>query len=152
MKTLDRKRDSRELVERLRALDAGAESHWGRMTVTRMLRHLADGYRMGLREHPAEPIPTVLPKILRRWIGLWTPFRWPRGLPAPPSLKPGDPDESLADFESERDALMAVMTRFSRAPSDHDWPAHPSLGGMSRREWMRWGWRHADHHLRQFGV
>ena len=27
---------------------------------------------------------------------------------------------------------------------------HPAFGAMSAREWLRWGWLHADHHLRQF--
>jgi hypothetical protein len=27
---------------------------------------------------------------------------------------------------------------------------HAIFGAMSRREWLRWGWLHADHHLRQF--
>jgi hypothetical protein len=25
------------------------------------------------------------------------------------------------------------------------------FGPMSERDWMRWGYLHADHHLRQFG-
>jgi hypothetical protein len=38
--------------------------------------------------------------------------------------------------------------------ADHqgDWPPHPILGRLSRGQWMRWGYRHMDHHLRQFGV
>lgn len=152
MKTLDRERDLRELAGRVRTLEADAPPRWGRMTVVEMLRHLADGYRVGLGERSAEPIPTVLPKVLRRWIGLWTPFPWPKGLPAPPSMEPGGMDDPLAGFEAQRDALLRAMERFPGGPIDGAWPDHPSLGSMSRRAWMRWGWRHADHHLCQFGV
>jgi hypothetical protein len=26
------------------------------------------------------------------------------------------------------------------------------FGSMQRTDWLRWGWLHADHHLRQFGA
>jgi hypothetical protein len=29
---------------------------------------------------------------------------------------------------------------------------HPIFGALSARDWLRWGYLHADHHLRQFGV
>jgi hypothetical protein len=32
-----------------------------------------------------------------------------------------------------------------------DRPAHPIFGPMSEAAWLRWGYLHADHHLRQFG-
>jgi hypothetical protein len=31
------------------------------------------------------------------------------------------------------------------------WPPHPLFGPMSRAAWLRWGYLHLDHHLRQFG-
>jgi hypothetical protein len=32
------------------------------------------------------------------------------------------------------------------------WPAHPIFGRLSDSEWLRWGYLHTDHHLRQFGA
>jgi hypothetical protein len=29
---------------------------------------------------------------------------------------------------------------------------HPMFGSMQRADWLRWGWLHADHHLRQFSA
>jgi len=29
--------------------------------------------------------------------------------------------------------------------------ARPIFGPLTRAEWLRWGYLHADHHLRQFG-
>jgi hypothetical protein len=29
---------------------------------------------------------------------------------------------------------------------------HPAFGKMDQRDWLAWGYRHVDHHLRQFGV
>jgi uncharacterized protein HemX len=31
-------------------------------------------------------------------------------------------------------------------------PAHGVFGAMSVADWQRWAWKHADHHLRQFGL
>jgi hypothetical protein len=28
---------------------------------------------------------------------------------------------------------------------------HSIFGSMTNQDWMRWGYLHADHHLRQFG-
>jgi hypothetical protein len=33
-----------------------------------------------------------------------------------------------------------------------DGRVHPIFGRMSEAAWLRWGWLHADHHLRQFGA
>jgi hypothetical protein len=44
------------------------------------------------------------------------------------------------------------MERFSSADVSVDWPAHPIFGAMTRRAWMRWGYLHVDHHLRQFSA
>jgi hypothetical protein len=29
---------------------------------------------------------------------------------------------------------------------------HPIFGPLSYPQWMRWGYLHCDHHLRQFGA
>jgi hypothetical protein len=38
------------------------------------------------------------------------------------------------------------------AQKDFQWDRHPLFDAMSERDWMRWGYLHVDHHLRQFGV
>jgi Protein of unknown function (DUF1569) len=43
-----------------------------------------------------------------------------------------------------------LMERFAQ-PSAAERPAHPIFGRMTEEEWMRWGYLHVDHHLRQFG-
>jgi Protein of unknown function (DUF1569) len=32
------------------------------------------------------------------------------------------------------------------------WPEHPVFGEMTPRAWCVLGYRHMDHHLRQFGI
>ncbi len=40
-----------------------------------------------------------------------------------------------------------VLTRLARLT-----PEHPAFGTMTARRWGAIGYRHTDHHLRQFGV
>ena len=42
------------------------------------------------------------------------------------------------------------MERFAVQRSS-PFPRHPLFGRMTNGEWGRWGYRHVDHHLRQFG-
>jgi hypothetical protein len=55
------------------------------------------------------------------------------------------------DFEYDRAVLLEALDRFCRTEGTHA-AANPILGPMTRDEWMRWGYLHADHHLRQFLV
>ena len=43
----------------------------------------------------------------------------------------------------EKMERLATWNRFA--------PSHPMFGPMTAADWMRWGYLHADHHLRQFG-
>lgn len=52
-------------------------------------------------------------------------------------------------FEAARRDALAQLDRLHHAqPEDL---RHPLFGSLNRREWMRRGWLHNDHHLRQFG-
>jgi hypothetical protein len=54
-------------------------------------------------------------------------------------------------FARDLDELRRLIHRFNGADtqlSGH----HPLFGALSAAEWGRFSYRHADHHLRQFGV
>jgi len=63
-------------------------------------------------------------------------------------LKPGD----AASFEEERSALLEMLERIGAGPQEGTGPAHPLFGPMTWREWGVVTYKHADHHLRQFGA
>jgi hypothetical protein len=54
------------------------------------------------------------------------------------------------EFRDDLRELVDLMERF--AVCEGGWPRHPVFGVMSRNDWGRWGYRHTDHHLRQFGA
>jgi hypothetical protein len=58
------------------------------------------------------------------------------------------PTDFAADVAELEALMMVVATRGSAAV----WPTHPFFGRMSEADWLRWGYLHLDHHLRQFGV
>ena len=56
--------------------------------------------------------------------------------------------ESLVRHLGEQDGAVPAVSCMPNA----GWPAHPFFGAMSSSAWLRWGYLHMDHHLRQFGV
>ena len=54
------------------------------------------------------------------------------------------------EFETERNKLVGMITRFSEASITRD--PHPFFGKLTLDEWSKGTWKHLDHHLKQFGV
>ena len=107
---------------------------------------------MGLR--PIAPADTWTSRHVLRLAALRLPLPWPKGVPTRPEvdqLKGGTPP---AEFVKDVATLRALVTRFAAAPGNRDFSfaAHPAFGRLSEWEWMRWGYLHPDHHLRQFGL
>jgi hypothetical protein len=153
MKTLTNDEDRNEVITRLRRINATSERRWGQMTAAQMLCHLADSYRVGLGEKKASSInPGLLQRTLVKRIALYTPIRWPKGVPTMPEVKQGAGGTNPGDFEADRAGLIALVERFPASRQACESTPHPLFGKMSYDDWMRWGYRHADHHLRQFGV
>jgi hypothetical protein len=47
--------------------------------------------------------------------------------------------------------LEALCVEFTTDINSFDGHSHPIFGPMSKADWLRWGYLHMDHHLRQFG-
>lgn len=48
--------------------------------------------------------------------------------------------------------LRELLERFSRRPWKPELAEHAIFGKLSEAEWLRWGYLHMDHYLRQFGI
>ena len=121
------------------------------MSVHQMLCHLTDAFALPLSGHPAAPVTiSRIPTPVLKWFALSFPMKWPPGVPTLPELDQrrggGTPP---GDFATDRIALLANLDQFAHA--DGPLPPHPIFGTLTRAEWMRWGYLHTDHHLRQFG-
>lgn len=121
------------------------------MTAHEMLCHVADSFRGVLGERTISKVPaTALKRHLIRLLALHVPLPWPQGIPTRPEVDPKRAGTRPAVFEADRQAAIALLKRF--AGPDARPLEHPAFGAMSRRDWLIWGYRHLDHHLRQFGV
>jgi hypothetical protein len=134
---------------RIQQLDANAGPKWGRMTARQMVCHLNDSFRVGMGEKYASPATSVLERTLVKWIALRTPLRWPPGVPTRPEIEQGRGGTPPGEWDADRAELLTLMDAFAERRT---FGAHPTFGKMSERDWLTWGYRHVDHHLRQFGV
>lgn len=150
-KTLSNPEDRAEVVARASLVTSSSQRRWGRMSAHQMICHLSDSFRatMGLKRN--SPAPGAPNKIMK-WFALQLPLRWPHGVQTRPEMDQFVGGTPPAHFESDRAELFRLLDRFTRQPRDFEWQPHPMFGHMRDDEWMRWGYLHTDHHLRQFGV
>lgn len=152
MKTVADPRVLRTLTERLAALQPDRQRRWGTLTPHEMLCHLGDAGEMALRIRPrTHPLPRRRRPIMK-WFGLWTPIRWPHGWKTNPSQDPRRDGTRPAEFLADRERALASIRGIATAREEALEPVHGVFGTMSLRDWQRWAWKHADHHLRQFGL
>jgi hypothetical protein len=134
---------------RILRLTPDARAKWGRMTAPQMICHLCDSFRVVMGEKYASPATSVLQRTLIKWVALRTPLKWPPGVPTPPELEQGRGGTPPTDWENDRAELIRLMDSFA----DHRaFSVHPMFGKLTHRDWLIWGYRHVDHHLRQFGA
>jgi hypothetical protein len=149
MKTLAHASDVWEIRERLLAVRDTDAALWGEMNVGQMVCHVGAAYRLVLTEGEVERVRTPMPPAMSKALALRTWGQWPKNLPTPPQFKIGGDAMETSDFASDHGALMEAFDRFCADPNlTKD---HPFFATMDHSDWMRWGFLHADHHLRQFG-
>ena len=140
--------DRATIVKRMRSLSTSSTRRWGSMDVTGMLKHLHLSTLMALGEMD---VPSANKRAfhmfpLKHLLLYVVPF--PKGAPTAPKLKPVD----AASMEEERAALLELIERLGTGPTEGAGPAHPLFGPLTWREWGVVTYKHADHHLKQFGV
>ena len=149
MHTISDPADFAALRERLLALHREDLRHWGVMDAGQMVCHIRGAFRTAMGEIPCEPIPMPMPRAALKALALWAPLPWKRNFETVPALKLGTPEMAVTSFETDRAEAVADMERFCRPEQVR--VDHAFFGPMSYADWMRWGYLHTDHHLRQFG-
>ena len=134
--------------QRLASITPNAARQWGRMTPHQMVCHLTDGYRMAAGERSPKAVDNFFSRSLVRWVALHSSMTWPKGVKTVAEAdqeragtKPAEWDRDLEELLGRHDAFQAKHGN-----------RHPMFGPLSEVEWNTWGFRHADHHLRQFGL
>ncbi len=154
MKSLASADDAAELIRRLGLVRPDSTRRWGRMTVHQMVCHLGDSFRMVTGEKAVVETSTVLQRTVVKWVALYAPMRWPGGrITTVPELDQcGAGGTAPEDFAADVARVRAYVERMAREAGTATWPRHPYFGAMSIADWLRWGYLHVDHHLRQFGA
>jgi hypothetical protein len=145
-RSLSDARARQELIDRLERLSPEAKPLWGKMSAPQMLAHLADWMLMAKGELKTAPKNRALSfPPLKQLAIFWLPF--PKGVPTAPELLSRKPLAWTVERAAVRQHVLSFETLDPAA-----WPEHPVFGVMTPRAWCVLGYRHTDHHLRQFGV
>jgi Protein of unknown function (DUF1569) len=148
MRSILNEDDRAEIGSRLQSLTLSSTGRWGSMGVAGMLQHLRLSTCLALGELP---VPSANKRAfqmfpLKHLILYVLPF--PKGAPTAPELKPS----AAVSLEEERAVLLELLERIGTGPREGEGPTHPLFGPLTRREWGVATYKHADHHLRQFGA
>jgi hypothetical protein len=150
MKTLSSAGDLAALRNRIALVDPADARLWGSMSAHQMICHLRDAFECPLGERPVAAFKALpIPAFLFKWLALRVPRKWPPGVPTPPEVDQRIGGTAPGEFAADRAELLDKLDQF--AQSSGPWVPHPMFGSLTRSEWMRWGYLHTDHHLRQFG-
>lgn len=149
MKNLFEAPSATEIKRRTETLRPNSEGQWGAMNVAQMLAHCSAWMEMaaGLALPPRSFIGRIFGKMAKKSILGKEPIR--RNMPTDKSLI----IEGEKNFAAEQQRLLGWVDRFSKGgPEQCTTHPHSFFGSMTPIEWAIMGYKHLDHHLRQFGA
>jgi hypothetical protein len=143
--------DRDRIIERLHQVSPDSSSQWGQMTAPQMISHLIDAFRVALGERKVKGFPTSFRRTALRWMALYSPSR--RQNLRSIKVETVDQAEDFVDgFARNVRELEELVGRFLDRIAMGTLDRHPLFGPMNSWQWLRWGYIHMDHHLRQFGA
>jgi hypothetical protein len=150
-KTLASAADREEIERRIGALTTDAVRMWGMMSVGGMICHLDDSFQLGLGERNVTPVRLPIPRGLIKYLALRTSMRWTKNMKTMDEVRQGGGGSCPGPFTADQARLLDTVARFSACQRLAQ-AQHPFFGAMLADDWLRWGYLHADHHLRQFSM
>ena len=148
MEHLGKAASAESVRRRLASVEAADTGGWGVLRVDEMLCHVREAFRVAGTEVAPALIKGPLPPAAMKFFALRAPLKWPKTIETVPALK-REAMPAPETFGIEKARLLAEYEFFLEDASRRH--AHPMFGAMSTWDWQRWGFLHADHHLRQFG-
>lgn len=150
MKSIFDKKACNEIFDRLDKLSIESPAEWGEMNVTQMLKHCQKPIKLAFGEESVKK-PNFIMKILIKFMKptLYNDKPWKKSLPTAKEFVIRD-DKG---FEIEKQNLKELITRMTEN-EDYFKPSqeHPIFGELKDWMWGQSGYKHLDHHLKQFGV
>lgn len=136
------------LIGRINRLTPDTPALWGKMNVSQMLAHCQVPIKMAFGEMAGKGglMALIFGKMAKKKLVSDKPFE--RNLPTMNEAK----IKSDRGFETEKQALIELVERFTKGPQVIANRKHPFFGPLTIEEWNTLQHKHLDHHLRQFGV
>ncbi|MFT3796647.1 DinB family protein [Flavobacterium sp.] len=137
-----------ELVARIGSLNEQNHAQWGKMNAFQMLKHctMCEDMMQGKLPLKRVFIGRLIGKmILNKAIRDERPFG--KNSPTSPVLKTTG---ASGDFDEQRQEWINRIDQYAELKEVHF--VHPFFGPMTERQIGIFAYKHADHHLRQFGV
>jgi hypothetical protein len=139
-----------EIVTRLSLLKPESKALWGKISVGEMLCHFWDGNKMSLGEIPPTDKSNFFTRSLVKYLVVYL-IPIPKDAPAPPEINPREGGTKPQDFEKERRLLIDDIKNFANLKAEDFKGKHHIFGKLTPNQWGRLGYKHLDHHLKQFG-
>lgn len=139
--------DRGQLATRIHTLRPDSARQWGKMTAEQMLAHCErfDRWIQSGKSNRQSLVGKIVGRpVLRRM--LRPDKNMARNVPTLPALIP----PADIEFEAARAAWLASLEAYAHYSADTF--VHDFFGPLSQEEVGAFVWKHADHHLKQFGV
>ena len=149
MKNIFNETDRNEILQRIEKLTPESKPLWGSMNVAQMMAHCANAAKMPTGEIATKRVGfpiNLLGKLVKSKVLAEGPLR--KNSPTAAEIKVTDPKE----FDTEKTNFIRAVKKLSAENAVEKNAVHPFFGSMTPEEWGRINYKHADHHLSQFGV
>lgn len=144
--------DARQkIIDRFTLLTPESKALWGKMNVGEMICHCLDGNKMALGEIPPTDKSNFFTRNLVKYLVVYV-VPIPKGAPAAPEIDPHKGGTKPQDFDRERQLLIEDINNFGSLTAEAFKGKHHIFGRLTPSQWGRLGYKHLDHHLKQFGV
>ncbi len=143
--------DIETITRRLDKLTPDTKPQWGSMSVTQMLTHMNDAFRICLGMKESKDISNFF------WNKVLFPvlvygLKWfPKGAESPKEINQGIDGSKPRDFYTELEFLKKMIDVFNEREGNKLKP-HPLFGQLTKTQWKDLMVVHLNHHLKQFGV
>jgi hypothetical protein len=143
----------KDFISLLEKIPFDKKPEWGSMTVQQMIEHFADVFRMSSGKFLNKKLVIPEEKVAGSQAFLMSDKPFPRGVSnplvptGPVPLKNPTLKEALKELESEKDYFFSVL----ETNKDHK-IFHPYFGELDNEMNFQSVYKHALHHLKQFGV
>ena len=137
-----------EIANRIGAITPESKALWGKMTLLEMIQHcmLCDDMYSGKLKIKRAFIGRLFGRIvLKKVLQDDTPFR--KHSPTSPALQTAIIDGDLESKKQEWIKGLNIYNNFNNPDF-----VHPFFGPLTKEQIGYLSYKHADHHLRQFGV